>query len=381
MSNKPPSKNTKCPCGSGKKYRKCCGKHKRLVAKAVKHFKDQEAKRQAFQQKHGHARLLQSVMMGDKRMMVIGGGIYRQTQEGGYNPANLAHDCGLEIFGVPYLEEQEKKPLYERHPALQWMYTYVDHSQRLEQEGNSDPLAYMIGAAAAWGRFGYDLFTIRDNAKLHAQLKDRLLLLKYFQGARHELAVAAICVSAGFEIEFEDESDNSGNHTEFIGTDKFSETTIAVEAKSRHRRGIKGFTSGRDIPPGQEVGIRDLVLDGFRNTKDCPFPSYIFVDVNLPPAPDEDRYQKWLQEIEQTMSDLDAEGYADPCPVNGIFFMNDPSHYLLSDRIGNPADRLWFKSYIFDSPRITHPDADLVNRFVDAFNARISPPSEFPDFQ
>lgn len=35
---------------------------------------------------------------------------------------------------------------------------------------------------------------------------------------------------------------------------------------------------------------------------------HIFVDVNLPPIPDEDTYQRWLQEMEQTMWDLAAEG-------------------------------------------------------------------------
>lgn len=320
-----------------------------------------------------------SAMMGDKRMIVIGESIYKQTQEGPYSFMNVVHDCGVEIFGVPYLEEQERRPLHERHPALQWMYTYVDHQQCLVQQGNVDPRAHQIGAGGAWFRFGYDLFTIRDNVTLHTRLKERLLNVQDFQAARHELAVAAMCVAAGFEIDFEDETDNLRKHTEFIGTDKLTGAKIAVEAKSRRRRGVKGFLSGRDIPPGQEVGIRDLVLGGFE--KNSPHPSYIFVDVNLPAMPDEDTYQRWLQEIEKTMLDLAAEGYADPCPVNAVFFTNDPSHYLLREQIGKPEDSLWFKYYEADIPRIPHPASDMVKRFSDAFTARIAPPEDFPDFQ
>jgi len=322
-----------------------------------------------------------SVMMGDKRMTVIGGAIYKQTQEGSYSFGNQIHDCGLEVFGVPYLEEQERRPLQERHPALQWMYTYVDHLQHLTQQENVDPRAHLIGAGGAWLRFGYDLFTIRDNAKLHTRLKGRLLDVQYFQGARHELAVAAICVSAGFEIEFENEGDNLRNHTEFIGTDSLTGAKIAVEAKSRHRRGVKGFSGGREVPPWQEVGIRGLVLDGFGNIEESPHPSYIFVDVNLPPVPDEDMYQRWLQELDQTMSDIAAEGYADPSPFNAFFFMNDPSHYLLREQIGKPGDNLWFQHYMANDPRVPHPASDMVKRFSDAFAARATPPGEFPDFQ
>ena len=320
-----------------------------------------------------------SVMMGDKRMIVIGGSIYKQTQEGPYSFMNVVHDCGLEFFGVPYLDEQERMPLQDRHPALQWMYTYVDHHQRLAQQENTDPRAHLIGAGGAWFRFGYDLFTIRDNANLQARLKTRLLNVQGFQGARHELAVAAMCVAAGFELNFEDEDDNSGKHAEFIGTDKLTGAKIAVEAKSRHRRGVKGFSGGRNILPGQEVGIRGSVLEGFK--KNSLLPSYVFVDVNLPPAPDEDTYQRWLLEIDQTMSDLAAEGYADPSPVNAVFFMNDPSHYLLREQIGKSGDNLWFKHYEANIPRVPHPAADMVKRLSDAFTARVAPPDEFPDFQ
>ena len=380
MTTKQPSKNTKCPCGSGKKYRKCHGKQERFLAKVARLFRHKEQKHQAYQQKHGHARPPMSTMMGDKRVIVIGGAIYKQAQEGPYQFMNVIHDCGLEIFGVPYLEEEENKPLQERHPALQWMYTYVDHQQRLAQQGNVDPQAKQIGAGGAWFRFGYDLFTIRDNAKLVASLKKRLLNVQKFQGARHELAVAAICVAAGFELEFEDDTDNSRKHTEFIGTDKFTGAKITVEAKSRHRRGVKSFSGGRDIPPGQNVDIRGLVVQGFGNTKDSSLPSYIFVDVNLPPAPDDHTYRLWLQELEQTMMDLATEGYAAPCPVNAVFFTNDPSHYLLREQIGKPGDRLWFKHYEADTPRIPHPTSDIAMRFLDAFTARIAPPEEFPDF-
>lgn len=376
-----PSKNSKCPCGSGKKYRKCHGKQDRLVAEVKRMFVEKEQKRKTYQKKYGYARPPMSVMMGDKRMVVIGGSIYQQTREGPYGFMNLIHDCALEIFGTAYLEHQEQLPMENRHPALQWMSTYIENEEYLRRNGIDDPKASRIGSGGAWFRFGYDLFTIRDNAKLHARMTERLLNSENFQGARYELAVAAICIAAGFELEFEDESDNSSKHAEFVGTDRLTGHNISVEAKSRHRHGVKGFLGGRNIPPGQKVDIRGLVLDAFENIKDSSHASYIFVDVNLPPAPDEENYRRWQDEIEQTMQDLAAEGYATPSPVNAIFFTNDPSHYLLKEQIGKPSDNLWFKHFLADTPRKTHPSTDMVKRVLDAFTARIAPPADFPDFQ
>ena len=204
------------------------------------------------------------------------------------------------------MEVEEAKPFEERHPALQWMHTFVDHSQRLEREGKEDPRGGQIGAGAAWFRFAYDIFTIRDNAKLEARLKKRLLDRKDFQGARHELAVAAMCIAAGFDLDFEDETDNTQGHAEFIATDRVSKARIAVEAKSRHRRGVKGFAGGRDMNPGDKVDVRGLVLDAFR--KAGPLPLYAFIDVNLPPVADEAAWERWMLELHQTMVDLQAEG-------------------------------------------------------------------------
>jgi hypothetical protein len=317
--------------------------------------------------------------MGDKWFVVIGGAIYKQTQEGPYGFVNVIHDHALTFFGTPFLEGEEAKPFKERHPAIQWMQTYVEHSQRLRNEGNSDPKAEQIGSGGAWFRFAYDLFTIGDNAKLEERLKERLLNPRFFQAARHELRVAALCVVAGFDLQFEDEQDNSRRHPEFIATDKFSSIKIAVEVKSRHRRGVQGFESGRDIKPGDHVDIRQPVTEAYK--KDSTLPFYVFVDTNLPPVADDSVWERWMFEIDKTMSDLQAEGYADPCPANIVFFSNDPSHYLAEEQIGNDGDHLWIKHYTAMSPLVPHPDSNMAERFMKAHEQRLAPPADFPDFQ
>ena len=317
--------------------------------------------------------------MADKRLVFIGEAIYKQTRDGPYTFIHAIHDSALEFFGIAYMEIEQAKPFEQRHPAIQWMQSYVDLSQRLEQERNTDPRAAQIGGGAAWFRFAYDLFTIRDNAKLQDVLRKRLLTGKDFQGARHELWAAALCVVAGFDLTFEDETDNTRGHPEFIATDRFSPAKIAVEAKSRHRRGVKGFEGGVDRNPGESVDVRGLVLDAYSKSKDLPL--YVFVDVNLPPVADEETWNQWLGEIDTTMSDLQAEGYADPCPANIVFFHNDPSHYLIGEQIGNDSDRLWIKDYEALLPRFRHPSEDMSRRFLDAHRQRLAPPADFSEFQ
>lgn len=316
--------------------------------------------------------------MGDKLVIIVGSNIYKQTQEGPYGFMNVIHDNALTFFGIPFLKAEEEKPFPERHPAIQWMHTYVEHIQRLRDEGNTDPRAGQIGSGAAWFRFAYDLFTIGDNATLEMLLRERLLVPKSFQAARHELRVAALCVVAGFDLQFEDEQDNSRRHPEFIATDKFSSLKIAVEVKSRHRRGVQGFESGLDIKPGDQVNIRQPVTEAYKKESTLPF--YVFVDTNLPPVEDDSVWKRWMFEIDKTMTDLQAEGYADPCPANIVFFSNDPSHYLAEEQIGNDQDRLWIKPYEATSPRVPHPDSNMTERFMKAHAQRLAPPSDLPDF-
>ena len=348
-----------------------------LLAEMSRQRSEWERKERNFIERYGHARVPVCAKMGDKWLVIVGGGIYKQTQEGPYGFMNVIHDHALLFFGVPFLEAEEAKPFAERHPAIQWMHTYVEHDERLRNEGNANLRARQIGSGAAWFRFAYDLFTIGDNARLQARLKERLLEPRYFQAARHELRVAAQCVVAGFELQFEDEQDNARRHPEFVATDKFSPLRIAVEVKSRHRRGVQGFESGRNIRPGDHVDIRQPVLEAYRKVSNLPF--YVFIEANLPPA-DEAEYRRWINEIDQTMFHLEAEGYANPCSANAIFITNDPSHYLGENQIGNDSDYVWIKHFTAALPRVPHPPDNMVERLLRAFEQRLSPPAELEEF-
>jgi hypothetical protein len=350
---------------------------KRMIREVTAMFASKERERKAFQNKYGFARPPMATKMGDKWMIAIGGSIYKQTREGEYNFVNALHDHALNFFGDAYIDAEQVKPFEDRHPAIQWLDTAIavdeEHSKK-----NDGPRKYGIGAGAAWGRFAYDLYTISDNSKLQASLRKRLLSGRDWQGARHELRVAALCVVAGFDLKYEDESDTSKTHPEFIATDRATGIQVAVEAKSRHRRGVQGFEGGKEVEPGARVEIRGLVLDAYKKATSLPL--YVFVDTNLPPTAG-DAWDKWMSELETTMNDLAYEGYTNPCPGNAIFFTNDPSHYVGGGKIGGEHDKLWIRNFVAELPRVAHPSDDMVERFMRAHDQRLAPPRGFVSFQ
>src|SRR5574341_1939382 len=93
----------------------------------------------------------------------------------------------------------------------------------------------MTGAASAYYRLAYNLSLIAHNgADIQTRLLVRLRSAEHFPGAFFETQVAAWLIRAGFELEFENESDRSTSHCEFTATYPSSKGMFSVEAKSRY---------------------------------------------------------------------------------------------------------------------------------------------------
>ena len=339
-----------------------------LLKELQRQLQASEDRRRIFTETYGHIRPPMGVQSEGKYFVAIQGSIYKQTQEGPYNFLNVIHDHCLHFFGLDLLDAEAQKPIFERHPAIQWLHLHLKNRENSDAHNRHD------GFGAAWFRFAYDLFTIRDNAKLEEALRSRLICPSTFQAARYELKVAAICATAGFDLAFEDESDNSTRHPEFIGTDRFSGQRIAVEAKSRHRHGVLGFGTLQAQQPDPALGIRGLLLDAFR--KHSSLPLYVFIDPNVP-ASTPPAMVSWERELQKTFCDLEAEGYLSPCPANAVLLTNDPSHYVGESEIGDSASALWARCFTAPNPATPHPTFNAVERFLVGHKQRVAPPTEF----
>lgn len=375
-----PSLNAPCPCGSGKRYRKCCAERDliqlpRLFGKANAQLAKRVNREREFTERYGHIRMPMSTSMPDgSRFFVVGGGILRSAAPQSF--VTTVHDVGLLFFGEDYLAEQEALPFEHRHTPIQWMHAWIEEHNKAQADVHRDPRALQIAAGAAWLRLAFDLYTIQDNSTLSAERRKKLIDPAHFQGARHELAVAALWVAAGFTLEYENEKDVSRTHPEFIAKDRFSDLRVAVEAKSNHRTGVQGYQGGN---PGnaRRANVRKLLEAAYRKKVDLPL--YAFLDLNLPRPVSADERLSWVREIHQTVDDMTAEGAHAACPVNAVFFLNDPSHYLMRERLVDETDVLWMVTHLYLDPKISHPVENIVDRIERARIQRIAPPDDYWD--
>ena len=341
-----------------------------LIRKAERLFKEREDRERRFAEQYGHIRMPQMIEAWGSAVTTIGGSIFKQTRLGDYTFLHAVHDYALLFFGEEALKKQETLPIEKRHPALQWMYTYVESTQ--------SPNHSRTGAGAAWLRFAFDLHTISDNAVLTDRLKERLLKYRSFQTARHELWTAALFIAAGFEINYEDESDSETKHPEFIAVDKSTGVSIAVEAKCRQRDGVLGFSSDRSKPLSEGIGVGNLLKKAYQ--KENGLPLCVVLNTNLPPQNGKLNLDYWLSDIQRELARLGRNGYDDPCPANLVLFYNDPSHYMVDEEIGRESDCLWLSDYF---PEATKNPCEYMEeirlRILKAQKQRLHPPLEVSD--
>lgn len=132
----------------------------------------------------------------------------------------------------------ERHIVYPRRESL---------SKLLATPPQADGGRIMTGPVMAYFCFGWDLYWLQLIHRLPKSLVRRLRDHDNFQGARYEVAFAAIFARAGFEIELLDETEKSVRHCEFVAPHKRTGGIVYVETKSRHRPGVLNQPGAFDI--------------------------------------------------------------------------------------------------------------------------------------
>lgn len=234
-------RNDPCPCGSGKKFKRCHGAPSNALPlrRAPKELEEtgrlllQRAKaiEKQREQQQGFGRAIISTELNGTRFVAIGKRLMWSNKWktvpdflGDYIRSTLTPEWG---------NAELAKPFEQRHPILVW----YDHVCRLQKETIAEPgkvaCAPITGAAEAWFRLAYDLYSLEHNAELQQKLLRRLKNREMFLGARYETFVAGAMIRAGFDIEFEDEDDRGSTHVEFTATCRKSGRKYSVEAKQK----------------------------------------------------------------------------------------------------------------------------------------------------
>jgi hypothetical protein len=399
MSVKPVNvgRNDRCPCGSGKKYKKCHGDSTNLlneaakssaapdapfsiqkltplqsmtpfivqrttasrvpfaiIEKAQRQFAEHQRREQERTGRLGQVRPEISGDLQGYKFVAIGSRLMYMPSDRCKFFTDVLIAYVPQLFGREWFEQEVAKPLDARHPVMKWRVKGMNFMNAQPQLPDGTYGATPTGPLLAYLTFAYDLYIVEHNARLDARLLERLKHADQFQGARHELFAEATCLRAGFEIKHENETDGSTRHVEFVATHKASGQQISVEAKSKHRPGVLGQPGTRQADNAVDLPFGRLLNDAI--AKEPPHPLAVFLDMNMPfstaqrfLAPPPHRF------ILRTIDRIQKQ-HGGKCPINLLVITNHPQHYTKGEEIAQSQHLLSLLSRVPEKPT-PRPDA------------------------
>lgn len=258
-------RNEPCPCGSGKKYKRCHGSivHRGdVMAEVAKMQLRAEAAQVQRERQQGLGKPIISIESHGYRLVAVKNRLLHS--KGWKTFHDFLGDYIKMAIGSDWGNTEIAKPLEQRHPILIWYQKVCEHQRTFITEPGKVASAQMTGAVAAYIHLAYDLYALDHNAELQEKLLTRLRNHDKFTGARYEIYVAALFVRAGFDIEFEDETDGSTTHCEFTATYRRTGKRFSVEAKRRE---------------GKRPRIGHLFNDAL--SKNANHERIVFIDINM----------------------------------------------------------------------------------------------------
>lgn len=371
-------RNDPCPCGSGKKYKKCCYWKKNSSNIPHKDFaimrkiKEQQEKDKQRQKLYGNVRPIIHADFKGYKFVAVGSELHWSKKWKTFPDFLLSYIATR--LGKEWGSSELNKPFEERHQIIKWYDSMCKFQQK--QKVDKDDIYKEIpnGAFSAYLLLAYDLYVLKDKRALQDNIIRRLKNQDQFQGARHELFATATCIRAGYEIEFEDETDKKRKHTEFIAIHKHAKQEIAVEAKSKHRPGVLGFRRKRRISKNIKLGITSLINRAIDKKPSIPF--VIFVDTNLPPniassVYDKPQLSKALRQIADRI-----KKYSDGKDFFNLIVLTNHPHAYGDDQEDDPVRHA---TSIFSlNPKIIPKNKQCIIGLNDAACQHGNVPNEFP---
>jgi hypothetical protein len=363
-------RNQICPCGSGYKYKHCCGAVSEVMRRSPTRTTIDELSPEARQRlielqremdedrkAYGHAQPMVTVEHQGYRIVAVRNQL--QFSKNWKTPIDFLGDYIKTVMdGAGWGNGEIAKRYEERHPTLQWYQDVCTWQREHEQEKDADGVfsGVATGSVKAYYALAYDLWTLDNHAVLQNKLIHRLKNADQFQGARYELYVIASMIRAGFHVELQDESDSNRTHCELAATHRRTGRKFSVEAKSTGRPGMLGKGDER-------TGIDDIRADIYRKLqnallKEADYDRVVFIDVNMPPHKGQTFEATWVSAVPDQLKKLEDSQSADnPYPSAFLFFTNHPYHYVGNDDV-EPSQRAIFTGINRDDLKRGPEDGD-----------------------
>lgn len=333
MGGTKPSRNELCPCGSGKKFKRCHGgpnvNYEEMISRGAE---DAQRKTEIHwiqqQRQQGLGRPIIGAQTASKRIVTVGHRLFQGTWPTFHD---FLYSYILDVLGRDWFEAEAQLEHNKLHPVIQWHERFLLASKAANLAAGETRQALMTGAISAFMTLAYDLYTLEHNndqtrtPQLRKSLIGRLKCQDQFIGVRYEIRVAAMLLRAGFELEWEDETDRRTRHVEYTATYPRTGKAFGVECKIRNQDAAK--------QTNQHLGrFAGLVSDALK--KATPHDRLIFVDLNtqaypyVPGGPHD-----WRTIGINTLRKFEAQPKAATLPPAVVFITNYPDHHHLDTQI------------------------------------------------
>lgn len=237
-------RNSPCPCGSGKKHKRCCGnplKTQRsmdaktsdidaIAARAQEALREHQAVENVRQQQQGYGKPILSWQDHGYRLVAVKNKIMWSKKWIVFPDFLfdfLKNTLGLE-WGASELQKGSE------HPLFRWLTKFQEQSSKIEAQGKlkSGP---MTGIVACILHLAYALYLIAHHDHIPWKLLNRLRNAKEFLPAYYEAIAGASFAVAGFEISNAETESSATATPEYRATLKSSGRTFEIEAKRKEK--------------------------------------------------------------------------------------------------------------------------------------------------
>lgn len=279
-------------------------------------FRELEANRVQREKQQGLGRGIISAEMNGYRIVCVGNRVHYSKSWKTFH--DFLRDYLINNLGCDWFKAEQAKPDEQRHPIVRWFeQSIVDWKKSGTKEGDiiSGP---MSGAQRAFLNLAYNIYLIAHHADagssdaLLATFVDKLKSARTddFIGKLFETYAAAAFLKAGFKLEYEDESDGSASHVEFVATYPKTNRKFSVEVKSRNRSSDKDDEGPVDDVKRLRVANKLNKALG----KAAKHDRVVMIEINVPDILTEKSLRGWPQAALDQVRQVEKQSFPDGTP-------------------------------------------------------------------
>jgi len=339
-------RNAPCPCGSGKKYKRCCGTIEtssgnedqlfrvdpKILDTAMRAMRASESIRVKQQ---GFGKPIITTTVGDTRFIAVKNTVHYSKEWKFFNDFLIYYM--KRVVGGSWVSAAQSSGV--DHPTFRWLRKLQDHSANLISE-NGTFQSHEVGFFTSIVRLGYSLYLLAHNDCIPNSLIRRLQTLDQFYPAYYETMVAAAFAVSGAKIESAEAQYSGVKGPEFWATGP-SGKRYGVEAKRRAFWKTTPDVNSTAFRQELRGWVRSRLHEAFKKGINNPI-YWLELSIGEPFTEKDWRIiQKWISEILIEAEDISVNSH--PSPPAYVFVTNHS--FLVNEEVAGSPQVIIFDTY------------------------------------